>query len=50
MQRKELLHYLQELRDLEFAYWKFQKLYDDEMVEFENIVRKLSRQKFGRAL
>lgn len=40
MQRKELLHYLQELRDLEFAYWKFQKLYDDEMVEFEKHCQK----------
>ena len=43
MQRKELLHYLQELRDLEFAYWKFQKLYDDEMVEFEKYCQKIKQ-------
>lgn len=43
MQRKELLHYLQELRDLEFAYWKFQKLYDDEMAEFEKYCQKMKQ-------
>ena len=43
MQRKELLLYLQELRDLEFAYCKLQKAYDNEMVEFEKCCQQITQ-------
>lgn len=43
MQRKALLLYLRELRDLEFAYWKLKKLYDNEAEEFKKRYQKLTQ-------
>lgn len=43
MQRKALLLYLRELRDLEFAYWTVKKLYDNEAEEFKKRYQKLTQ-------
>lgn len=43
MQRKALLLYLRELRDLEFANWKLEKMYNSELKNYNREYNELTR-------